>query len=223
MDETHDAGSYWLCGVVVETCRIRETQAALTAVSEKAARVFGFAEPPELHGYDLFSRMGLFKGKPPRACFRIYEDALDAFVTCEPIIVLRGVNRKKIRIMDPHRLAWRYAVEAIDEHGGDGPILIVADRHEATEDALRDDIRDYITGNTGGWKPRTLKKLLPDLVFMDSHTNPLLQASDLVAYLYRRRFNLDTETDSRQHNWREHLWSKVARFVRVSHIWDPPH
>src|SRR5206468_85344 len=50
------------------------------------------------------------------------------------VIVLRGVNRKKIRIVDPHRLAWRYAVEAIDEHGGDGPILIVADRHEATEE-----------------------------------------------------------------------------------------
>jgi len=223
MDETHDVGSYWLCGVVVQTSRIKETQAALTSVSEKAARVFHFAEPPELHGYDLFSRMRLFKDKPPPACFRIYGNALDAFATCEPIIVLRGVNRKKIRIVDPHRLAWRYAVEAIDEHGGDGPILIVADRHEATEDALRDDIRDYITGNTGGWKPRTLKKLLPDLMFMHSHENPLLQASDLVAYLHRRRFNLETEGDPRQHYWREYLWSKVERFVRVSHVWDPTH
>jgi hypothetical protein len=165
--------------------------------------------------------MGLFKEKPPRACFRIYADALDAFVACDPIVVLRGVNRQKVRIVDPHRLAWRYAVEAIDEHGGEGPILIAADRHEATGDALRDDIR--ASGNTGGWKPRTLKKVLPDLVFLDSHTNPLLQASDLVAYLHRRRFNLDTERDPRQHNWRELLWSKVQPFVRVSHIWDPPY
>ena len=159
MDETHDAGSYWLCGVVVETDHVKETQAALQLVSEKAARVLGFSETPELHGYYLFSRMGLFKGKPPRACFRIYADALDAFASCDPIIVLRGVNRQKIRIVD-HIALRGGAVEAIDEHGGDGPILIVADRHEATEDALRDDIRAYINGNTGGWKPRTLKSCL---------------------------------------------------------------
>jgi hypothetical protein len=50
----------------------------------------------------------------------------------------------------------------------------VADKHAATEQALRGDIQTYISGSTGGWKPRSITNVLPELKFLDSRDNALL-------------------------------------------------
>jgi hypothetical protein len=124
-------------------------------------------------------------------------------------------------MLNPHRLAWRYAIESVDEVGGEGPTLVVADHHAETEHALRGDIRLYIDYGTGGWKPRTIVNVLPGLKFVDSRANTLLQAADLVAFLHQRRFNIARENDSRSQNAREALWAKVAPFVAIKRIWEP--
>jgi hypothetical protein len=110
----------------------------------------------------------------PSLVRRADADALDVLAGLEPVVVIRGVRRKKIRYLDPDRIAWRYAIESIDERGGEGPILIVADEHAATEQALRGDIQTYISGSTGGWKPRSITNVLPELKFLDSRDNALL-------------------------------------------------
>ena len=48
MDETHNADSYWICGVVVHVDAVRPAQAALATVAEKAAADYGLAGTPEL-------------------------------------------------------------------------------------------------------------------------------------------------------------------------------
>jgi len=222
MDETHNADAYWICGAVVHVDKIRPAQAALREIAERIADDFGLSDAPELHGYDLFSREGGFERVPPRACIGVYAQALDVLARAEPAIVLRGVNRPKIRHQNPHRVAWRYAIESVDELGGEGPILVVADEHAETEHALRGDIRSYIEWGTGGWKSRTIEKVIPELKFLDSRTNELLQAADLVAYLHLRRQTFEEERDSRSQAAREMLWRKVVPFVRVERIWDPP-
>jgi hypothetical protein len=223
MDETHTAASYWICGMVVHVDHVLSAQAVLQGVAEKAAANYEMPKVPELHGYELFSREGSFKGMPPRVCVGIYADALDALVEAEPVIILRGVDRQKVRMQNPHRLAWRYAIESVDELGGEGPTQVVADEHAETEQALRGDIRSYITDGTGGWKPRTIKNVLPGLKFVNSRENSLLQAADLVAYLHQRRFNVPAESDARSQSAREMLWTKLAPFVRAERIWTPPY
>lgn len=100
--------------------------------------------------------------------------------------------------------------------------MIVADEHAATEHALRGDIQTYISGSTGGWTPRTITKVMPELKFLDSRDNALLQGADLVAFLHQRRFNVATESDDRSQKAREILWEKVAPYVAWN-IWDPPY
>jgi hypothetical protein len=222
MDETHNAEAYWICGVVVDVSKIRTAQAALTEIAEQAAEDWDLSAVPELHGYDLFQREGGFEDVPPRACIGIYANALDVIAAAEPEIVLRGVQRARIKYLNPHRLAWRYAIESVDELKGESPILVVADEHAETEEALRGDIRDYMASGTGGWKSRTIENVMPELRFFDSRTNPLLQGADLVAFLHQRRFNVATESDARSHTARELLWAKVALYVAVERIWEPP-
>jgi hypothetical protein len=224
IDETHNADSYWICAAVVPVENIRPAQAALVAVAEEAATAYAISSPrPELHGHDLFHGERDFYGVPPRARVDVYAKALDILAAAEPRIVLRGVRRPEIRMLSPHRLAWRYAIESVDELGGAGPILVVADEHAETEAALRGDIRSYISYGTGGWRPREIVNVLPDLRFIDSRMNSLLQATDLAAFLHQRRFNVERETDPRSHSAREMLWSKLAPFVVVERIWDPPY
>jgi Protein of unknown function (DUF3800) len=217
MDESHNPDCYWICGVVVHIDNIRTAQAELARVAQDAASAYGLARCPELHGNQLFQRDGDFSELPPRARVDVYAKALDALASAEPIIVLRGGRRQKIRL-NPHRLAWRYAIESVDEYGGEGPILVVADEHAETEHALRGDIRAYMSYGTGGWRSRTIVNVLPDLKFLDSRTNTLLQAADLVAYLHQRRCNFPCEKDSRAQNAREVLWAKVAPHVKIARI-----
>jgi Protein of unknown function (DUF3800) len=224
MDETHNADSYWICGVVVPIDHIVRTKAALTEVAEEAAKAYGLGVLcPELHGYELFQGEGEFSELFPRARVDVYSKALDALAAADPVIILRGVRRPNIRMMNPHRLAWRYAIESVDEFGGAGPILVVADEHAETESALRGDIRSYRSSGTGGWKPRTIVNVLPGLRFLDSRTSTLLQAADLVVFLHQRRFNIERERDARSQKARESLWAKVAPFVAVQRLWEPPY
>lgn len=53
-DETHNADSYWICGVVLDIDDVRATQNALVDVAKEAAADYGLASTPELHGNDLF-------------------------------------------------------------------------------------------------------------------------------------------------------------------------
>jgi hypothetical protein len=92
----------------------------------------------------FFTAKGEFGQLFPRARVSVYAKALDALCVAHPVVILRGVRRPRIRL-NPHRLAWRYAIESIDEAPGDGPILVVADEHAETEHALRGDIRSYMS------------------------------------------------------------------------------
>jgi hypothetical protein len=222
MDETHNSEAYWLAGIVLPVDKISGTKSALTTIAEAARDVWDMPAVPELHGHDLFHGKGDFKAVPPRALIGIYEDALEVVAAAEPIIVLRGVGRQHLLHQNPHRLAWRYAIESIDEQGGEGPTLVVADKHAETEEALKGDVQDYLSTGTGGWKPRTLKNVLPELKFLDSHTNTLLQGVDLVAFMHLRRSSIAAESDSRNQTARERLWSHVSPHVAVSRLWTPP-
>jgi Protein of unknown function (DUF3800) len=222
MDETHNAESYWICGVVIHIDNIRTAQRALTEVAEKAAEDWNLAETPELHGYEIWQRQGDFAQIPPRACVGIYSKALDVLAAASPVIVLRGVDRTRLRYQNPHRLAWRYAIESVDRLGGEGPTLVVADEHAETERALRGDIRSYISFGTGGWDPRTIENVLPELKFFDSKDNALLQGADLVAYLHQRRRNVPVESDERAQRARERLWATIASRIAIERMWTPP-
>jgi hypothetical protein len=221
IDETYSSRTYWVCGLVIENSEIRCAQAALDAVATEAAVAWRLDAVPELHGHELFHRKGAFAQVPIEGCIDTYRRAIEAISSHNLKILVRGVSHSEIRYQDPHRLAWRYAIESIDELPGFGGTLIVADEHH-TERLLRDDMESYLTVGTGGWKPRRISRVLTSPVFSASAENRLLQAVDLVAFLHQRRFNVPFESNSVAQFERERIWTSVASHVALYRLWEPP-
>jgi hypothetical protein len=222
VDETFNADAYWICMVLVHVDDIREAQDSLDAVVRRWAEEFEVATDAELHGGDLWHGSGPYAGIAPGIRRALYDDALEVIRNANPRIVLRGVARRRLTVADPHRIAWRYAVESVDEvmEGVDGRALLLADEHQ-TERELRGDIVEYVQSTTGGWKPRTITRVLPNLRFFGSHENRLLQAADLVAFVHQRRKSVATETNARAQSAREGHWAKIAPHVVVERLWMP--
>jgi Protein of unknown function (DUF3800) len=222
IDESFDPKDYWICALLVHVEEVRRTQERLDEVVGAWAHL-GFGDDAELHGADLWHGTGPFHGIAPGVRRALYDDALEAIVAAQPRIVIRGVGRHGLTL-HPHRLAWRYAIESVDEvmERENGTALVVADQHAETEGALRGDIAAYAQGTTGGWKPRTITRVLRNLRFLDSRANRLLQACDLVAFLHQRRHQIEHESNQRAHTAREAQWTKVQPNVVVERLWMPP-
>jgi len=199
-------------------------QRGRSAVVEAWAASCGISPTAELHGGDLWHGSGAFVGLIPGIRRAISDDALDALLAAEPLIILRGVARRNLTAVHPHRLAWRYAIENVDEkmERCDGTALVVADEHAEMESALRGDIVEYAQGTTGGWRPRTITRVLRGLRFLSSHEHRLLQAADLVAFLHQRRQTHPTEPHRRAHRAREQHWAKLLPQLVVARLWTPP-
>jgi hypothetical protein len=224
IDETFNADSYWICAVLYHVDHVEAAKAALDGVVAKWAPELGLLPEAELHGSDLWHGSGAFVGVVPGIRRGIYDDALDALLAPGPRIILRGVSVRGLVSVHPHRLAWRYTVETIDElmDQVQGTALIVADEHAQMETALRNDIIDYANGTTGGWRPRTIRNVQRRLRFLGSHEHRLLQASDLVAYLHQRRKAIPCEAKPRAQTAREQHWEKVLPSIHVERLWTPP-
>jgi Protein of unknown function (DUF3800) len=223
VDESFYASAYWICVVLVHVDQVRPAQERLGQIVASWAADHGFPANAELHGSDLWHGSGPFHEVVPGIRRGIYDDALDALVMTQPRIVIRGVERHGLTL-HPHRLAWRYAIESVDEEmeRQGGVALVVADEHAETEIALRGDIATYAHATTGGWRPRTITRVLRALKFLDSKENRLLQGCDLVAFLHQRRQQIGQERHPRAQSAREAHWAKIAPSVAVTRLWVPP-
>jgi hypothetical protein len=223
MDETFNDDAYWICATLIHVDRIASAKRGLDEVVASWSRSIGIPATAELHGFDLWHGSGSFVGLVPGVRRAIYDDALDALIEAEPLIILRGVAPRGLRVIHPHRLSWRYAIESVDEEMErlGGTALIVADEHVEMEPALRGDIVEYASGTTGGWRARTITRVLRGLRFLSSHEHRLLQAADLVAFLHQRRENVPVEAHRRAHTAREGHWIKVLPRIVVSRLWTP--
>jgi hypothetical protein len=221
-DETSNEDSYWICMVLVSISHIKAAQEGLSRVVSTWAGELGLRPEAELHGSDLWHRSGAFSDVVPGVRRAIYDNALTVLATAQPLIILRGVARRGL-FLHPHRLAWRYAIERVDEEMErvGGTALVVADKHSETEAALRGDIVVYAESTTGGWRPRRITRVLRGLRFLDSTENRLLQAADLVAFLYQRRRQIPTEKHPRAHSAREAHWRRIEEHVVIARLWDP--
>ncbi|WP_431915639.1 DUF3800 domain-containing protein [Micromonospora wenchangensis] len=96
--------------------------------------------------------------------------------------------------------------------------LVIAD--EVPDQAgHRADLDRYRVSGTGGYRSRRLTRIVDTLHFAPSHVSRLVQAADLVTYLFQR---LELPgTDPRTARVNEQLWSLVEPRRYHSWCWDP--
>jgi hypothetical protein len=228
VDESYTKDRYWIAGLMCPDHAIRPLSSALDEVMKRAAASYDSVSwESELHGYDLFHGEAnwLPLKKLHRARIGIYADALTAIATHPVEVFIRGVNSRGLRMryatpQHPHAVVMGHLLERIDEHAaktGDNVLVIADEVDEAA--TYRRDLWMFQQGATPGYRARQLTQIVDTIHFAPSQASRLLQAVDLIAFLYQR---IDRgEVDARAKRANNELWQRIKPRVAHTRRWDP--
>lgn len=226
LDESYTDRWYWMGALMVPDTVAIPLSTALDEVVLNAAKAYGVNAESELHGYDLFQGRAHWSGLPPRARVAVYNAAMKAIGAHDVTIILRGVDRHGLahRYASPkpaHEVVLSHLLERVDGYAAmrEELALVIADEvdNPATH---RADLSRYRVDGTGGYRSRRLTRIVDTLHFAPSHASRLVQAVDLVTFLYRRMANV-TGHDPREAAANEKLWSWVEQRRYHSWCWSP--
>ncbi|MET7978734.1 DUF3800 domain-containing protein [Streptomyces mirabilis] len=157
----------------------------------------------------------------------MYADALQAIADHEVKIILTGVDLVRLQRRyganhdHPHSITLTHLLERVDEVAKrDGELaLIIADECEGQDD-YRQDLRQYRASGTWGYKGRKITAVVDTMHFAASSASRLLQAVDLVAFLFHR-IHINADSDARAKKANEQLWARVEPRVVHQRVWYP--
>jgi hypothetical protein len=118
-----------------------------------------------------------------------------------------------VRPEKPHRLVIGNLLKRIDEYakGRDELALVIADEVEG-QSSYRQDPWTFQRYAARGYRARRVTRVVDTMHFVPSHASRLVQAADLVAFMYRRRATV-RESDERARRANEALWLRVESRV----------
>ncbi|MFF0062703.1 DUF3800 domain-containing protein [Streptomyces sp. NPDC005279] len=230
VDESHSSEVYFLGAVLCPETEAISLTAALDEVVWKAIGAYGRMTPEtELHGYDIFHAKRDWKhlSHMPRARIGVYADALQVIADHDVKIILTGVDLVGLqrRYGDnhdhPHSIALTHLLERVDEFAErSGELtLVIADECEG-QDGYRRELRQYRTAGTWGYKARKINTVVDTMHFASSAASRLLQAVDLVTFLYHR-IHIGADNDPRAKKANDQLWVRVTPRVVHQRVWYP--
>jgi hypothetical protein len=225
VDESYTTERYFLAAVVVPEASARPLTSALDTLVAKAALAYpGLPTAAELHAHDLVNARRDWAALRPmlRARIGVYNDAIQAVVDHRAQVIVRGVDIPRLRARyptpaHPHSVVLGHLIERVDEYAAarNELALMIADEIDQ-QDAHRRDLWSYQRLGTWGYRGHAITRIVDTLHFAPSESSRLLQAADLVAFLYRR-VHAHTETDPRAAREWASTWARL--FPAVSHSW----
>ncbi|MET9444708.1 DUF3800 domain-containing protein [Streptomyces sp. NPDC006610] len=230
VDESHSSEVYFLGAVLCPETEAISLTEALDEVVWKAIASYGNITPDtELHGYDIFHAKrdwDHLSGKP-RARIGVYADALQAIADHDVKIIMTGVDLVGLRRRygenhdHPHSITLTHLLERVDEFAKRSSelALIIADECEGQE-GYRRELRQYRATGTWGYKARKITTVVDTIHFAASSASRLLQAVDLVSFLFHR-IHIDADNDPRAKKANEQLWARVEPRVVHRRVWYP--
>lgn len=170
----------------------------------------------EFHGSSIMRASDLpWRTIPLRARLHLYSQALliiqesGARGYVEGINISKLVNRNYPHTFPPREIAFNYLLEQLDSCGItlNQLIQLWADKHH-TSDVSASNFSKYQIVGTFGYKSSKLTQLINPISFIDSQTDRVLQASDLLTYLYNRVHTI-RENDPRAVSEKLKLWKII--------------
>lgn len=207
-DETH----YFLGALVVSESQADYLTTELDALVRKHAASFPELEGVELHGSTMMrAKERPWRNIPLRLRFRIIEEVLEHVDVCGARIYIEGIDirRQQARYSHPipaRELAFSHLFERINDCCSlhEPQIKVIADEHHTSE-ISRSNFNRYRTAGTYGYRSSKLPNIHPQIDFIPSHTSRVLQAADIITYLYNRMMTVP-ERDARAHQQKHRMW-----------------
>jgi hypothetical protein len=226
VDESYSKDWYFMAALLCDGAGAQAIGTGLDEVVQRAIDSYGVAEDAELHGYELFQGEGWWKAVPPRARIGVYNRAFQVVADSGQALILRGMDlaaqRRRYDNPDPpHQIVLSHLLERANDyckaHGEH--VLAIAD--EVGEQAVhRLHLAKYRKHGTDGYRSRKLTQFVDTLHFAPSNASRLIQAIDLVTFLYRR-MQTHTEPDPRATRANHNLWSRIEPLIAHQHCWRP--
>lgn len=220
-DETERENFFGFATLIANEHATKALTASLTKVMENACWAYDI-EPwmPEFHGQPLFQGRGAFQKLEPRVRVGLYQKVIDAIVAEDVLIVLRSVYKDRLTAYQdrmgyanrqpPEEVCLRFLMQRINmiAKSADTHALLIADERGDRE-RHRERFALYQTmGTPGVYMSSTLDRLLDTIHFAPSHHSRMLQAADMVAFLWGRHETV-TETNKGNYDAVERLWNTL--------------
>jgi len=198
----------------------------LDRVAAAAAGGYGLGEDVELHGHEIFHAKKAWSPVPVRARIGVFDDVVEAVAGQDVRVILRamdvaGQRARYHRPDPPHTVVLQHLLERIDEcvTGLGEYALVIADEVDA-QARHRADLTGYREAGTAGYRSRKLTRIVDTLHFAPSSASRLVQAADVLAFLYRRVFTVE-ETDERSRKAKIAMWSRLVPRIHHELCWFP--
>ncbi|HEY0638008.1 MAG TPA: DUF3800 domain-containing protein [Pseudonocardiaceae bacterium] len=226
VDESDQGDFHGFAAVLADEKATKSLTAALNAIVNQAAVDYGVLQTTELHAHPLFHGRDQWAGAGARARVAIFNKVIDAVVGHEVTILLRSVSESRLRErQDQRNYRVRFPPEqgcfqhilqranAVAQRQGTYALVIADERGD--RERHRERFAVYQTeGTPGVYMRTTLDRLLDTVHFAPSHQSRMLQAADMIAFLYRRRQTI-REQDARSQAAMDRLWTAIVGSGRV--------
>ncbi len=222
VDESYDDDWYTMAALLLDGPAAVALSGELDRVARSAAASYGLAADVELHGYEMFHGVAAWKGVPPRARIGVFDDVTEAVAAQDVHVIARAMDivgqRARYAYLDaPHSVVLQHLLERIDDcvTGLGEHALVIADEVDG-QAQHRADLSRYREVGTKGYRQRKLTRIVDTLHFAPSKASRLVQAADVIAFLYRRTFTYQ-EPDERARKAKIAMWNRLQ--PRVEHHW----
>lgn len=218
IDESErDSLAYFLGALVCTLEQAQFISTSLVGLIGAFAHDFPKVDPDsEFHGSSIMrAAEEPWRSIPIGARFWLYSKALRIVAESHATALIEGVNvsklvaRNYVRPFSPREIAFNYLLEKVDARGkfSNSMVQLIADDHHTSEISASN-FRSYQLIGTFGYKSSKLPNLLSPIEFVDSKSDRVLQASDMVTYIFNRVHTIK-ESDPRAVAEKLKLWKII--------------
>jgi len=226
VDESYTDNWFTMAALLVGGPPSVALQEELDRVAKAAAAAYGLSPEVELHGHEIFHAKGAWSDVPPRARVGVFDDVIEAVAAQDVRVIARGLDivGQQARYSQPdppHTVVLQHLLERVDEYvtSVGEYALVIADEVDA-QAKHRADLSTYREVGTLGYRHRKLTRIVDTLHFAPSNASRLVQAVDVIAFLYRRVFTCE-ETDERSRKAKLAMWGRLVPRVQHELCWFP--
>jgi len=226
VDESYTDRWFAMAGLLVDGPAAVALSDELERVAAAAAAAYQLDAKVELHGHEIFHAGGDWAGVPVRARVGVFDDVIEAVAAQDVKVIARAMDvvgqRARYPHPDPpHTVVLQHLLERVDEcaieHGDYA--LVIADEVDG-QAKHRTDLSVYREVGTNGYRRRKLTRIVDTLHFAPSHASRLVQAADVITFLYRRVFTHE-EADERSRKAKVSMWKRLQPRVHHELCWFP--